>query len=154
VRDDATEALLLPALQGLAACRIPAELPVRGRSMRPALRHGDRLRLLPTPVERVPIGAVVVWHSAMGVITHRLLARWRGAEGWRVFTKGDACWRLDPPQIAGEALAWAVAVQRGGRLYRLDGGWRRWGGAGRAAASLLTGLAVEAWDRLRRSRWR
>ncbi len=150
-----TPELFREVLEALASRGAAGEMTVRGISMRPLLHDGDRLQLVPAARARPPIGAIVVWISASGPVTHRLVARWRHGRGTRVLTKGDAALRLDAPQPSEALVAYALAVRSGSTLTRLQTGWRPAAARLIAALSLATGLALELWDRCRRRHgWR
>jgi hypothetical protein len=67
-----------------------------------------------------------------------------------MLTMGDACRRLDPPAPPDRVIGKVVERWRGDAVRRFDGRAARLAGRGRAACLLLTGLTVEAWDRVRR----
>jgi hypothetical protein len=153
---DAREAyrpdLLSPLLRDLSTAGKPVEIPVRGRSMRPLLRDGDRVHVLPVTVADVRVGHVVVLTGPSGPVIHRLVGWWPGRVGRRLLTKGDGSPRLDPPVVP-EGLVGRVAARvRDGHVRRLDGVGASLRGRGRALLSLGAGLVVEAWDRIRRRR--
>jgi signal peptidase I len=142
--------LLAILLRDLTAEGKPVEIPVRGSSMRPWLRDGDRVRLVPMTVEEMRVGDVVVRVNTAGPVIHRFVGRWPSRQGWRLLTKGDGASRLDPPVRADELVGRVVARVRDGRAQRLEGtGMRLWGRA-HAAVSLAVGLIHEAWHRTRR----
>ena len=79
------------------------EITVKGRSMEPRLRAGDRVRvrrarfLLP--------GDVVVLRHGENLVIHRLLGGGPRSAGWRLLTQGDARalpdgW-IDPERVIG-----------------------------------------------------
>jgi putative nucleotidyltransferase-like protein len=89
----------------------PLWITLRGGSMAPALRDGDRLLAAPLPSGEAPReGAVVIASLPGGLVAHRIVARTR--EG--VVTRGDACRRDDFPVPAGDILAEVIAVDPGG----------------------------------------
>lgn len=143
--------LLKPLVAELAREEIPAEITVRGASMRPALDDGDRVRLVPITAAELRLGDVIARHGPEGPILHRLVGWWP-IGGRRMLTMGDACRRLDFPAPPDQVIARAVERRRGDEVRRLDTGAARLAGRGRAALLLLRGLAVEAWDRVRGTR--
>jgi hypothetical protein len=149
VDDPCRPELLGPLLAALAAEGLYGELCVRGSSMRPLLRDGDRIRLLPSDATRVRVGDVVARGGSAGLIVHRVVGWWPTRQGWRLLTRGDHAWRLDPPLRAEEVAGRVIARLRGGQEWRLDGGGARLAGRGRAALSLALGLLAEVWDRRR-----
>jgi hypothetical protein len=89
----------------------PIWLTLRGGSMAPVLRDGDRLLAAPFRSGETPReGAVVITSGPAGLVAHRLVARSRGA----VVTRGDACVRDDAPIPVGDVLAEVIAVDSGG----------------------------------------
>ncbi len=100
-----------PAMAADGRSMLPFWQPVRGGSMRPALREGDEVLLAPA-VELAP-GEVVVLRlpGRPGTVLHRLVEV--GEAG--VVTRGDACARLDPPAPRSAVLFRALARRRGGR---------------------------------------
>jgi hypothetical protein len=143
--------LLKPLIAELAAGKIPTEITVRGGSMRPTLLDGDRVQLVPAGATEVRVGDLIVWQGEDGrPIMHRLVGWWP-VGGWRLLTMGDACRRLDPPASPDRVIGRVIERLRGGEAQRFDTWSARTAGRGRAALLLLTGLAVEAWDRVRRS---
>ena len=142
--------LVAPLLRELAAAGATAELPVRGTSMRPILRDGDRVRVVPVTAADVRTGDVVVLAGSSGPVIHRLVGWWPARGAWRVLTKGDGAPRLDPPLRPDELAGRVVARVRDGRVRRLDGAGMRICGRCRAAVSLAAGLFLEAADRARR----
>jgi hypothetical protein len=143
-------ALLAILLRDLTADGKPVEIPVRGISMRPWLRDGDRVRLVPMTAEEMRVGDVVVRVNTAGPVIHRFVGRWPSRQGWRLLTKGDGAPRLDPPVRADELVGRVVARVREGRTQRLEGAGMRLRGRARAAVSLAAGLIHEAWHRTRR----
>jgi signal peptidase len=147
--EDLRPDLLAPLVRDLAAEGRPAEIPVRGNSMRPMLREGDRVRLAPLTHAEARLGDVVLRVAPSGPIIHRVVGWWPSRNGWRLLTKGDGARRLDPPLPPEELAGRVVARVRGGSVRQLDGAGMRVRGRGRALVSLMTGLVVEAWDRAR-----
>ena len=139
--------LLAVLLRELSSHGMEGELPVRGSSMRPTLREGDRVRLIPATASDVRIGDVVVRVGASGPVIHRLVGWWPSEGGSRLLTKGDGAARLDPPGGRAEVVGRVVARVRDGKVRRLDGAGTRLRGRGRAAASLAGGVILELWSR-------
>ena len=139
--------LLAVLLRELSQQGMEGELPVRGGSMRPTLREGDRVRLVPATASDVRVGDIVVRAGASGPVIHRLVGWWPSEGGSRILTKGDDVARLDPPDWRAEVVGRVVARVRDGRVRRLDGAGTRFCGHGRAAASLAEGLILVLWTR-------
>jgi hypothetical protein len=147
--------LLPPLLQELTAQGFPAELPVRGASMRPTLLDGDRIRLIPATAEELRLGDIVLWMDQTGPVIHRCVGWWRTRQGWRVLTKGDGVHRLDRPVHPDCVVGRAVALVRWGEVEQLDGAGTGLRTGGLAVGSLAVGIMAEGWDRGRRMfrRW-
>lgn len=139
--------LLAVLLRELSCRGVEGELPVRGGSMRPTLREGDRVRLVPATASDVRVGDVVVRAGTSGPVIHRLVGWWPSEGGSRILTKGDGAARLDPPGWRAEVVGRVVARVRDGWVRRLDGAGARLFGRGRAAASLAEGFMFELWTR-------
>jgi len=139
--------LLASLLCDLGAEGRSAEIPVRGNSMRPMLRDGDRVRLAPVTDAGVRLGDVVLRVEPAGPIIHRVVGRWPSQDGWRILTKGDGARRLDPPLPPGGLVGRVIARVRGSHVQRLDRTGMRIRARSRALVSLIVGLIVEVWDR-------
>jgi signal peptidase I len=107
-------------------CHKAHEVPIRGRSMFPALRSGDVVRVEPNLASIGP-GVIVVFRQGGDLIAHRVLRTWQVGQGRRAYlTQGDRCSYSDPPLEADRILGQVVGVWRNGR-YRPVGDWRqRW----------------------------
>ena len=139
--------LLAPLIRDLASEGKAAEIPVRGNSMRPMLRDGDRVRLAPVTHADARLGDVVLRVEPSSPIIHRVVGWWPSRDGWRVLTKGDGARRLDPPLPPERLVGRVVALVRGSDVRQLDGTWMRVRARSCAFRSLIAGLIVEAWDR-------
>jgi len=145
--DDLRPDLLAPLVRDLAADGRAVEIPVRGNSMRPMLRDGDRVRLASVTKMNVRLGDVVLRVEPSGTIIHRVVGWWPSREGWRILTKGDGARRLDPPLPPDRLVGLVAALVRGDDVRQLDGTWMRVRAWSRAFRSLIAGLIVETWDR-------
>jgi signal peptidase I len=144
--DDFRPDLVAPLVRDLWADGTIPEIPVRGNSMRPMLRDGDRVRLAPMTHAGARLGDVVLRVEPSGPVIHRVVGWWPSRRGWRLLTKGDGARRLDPP-LPPEGLAGRVVARvRGTSVQRLDGTGMQIRAWSRAFWSLTTGLIVEAWD--------
>jgi hypothetical protein len=141
--------LVAPLVRDLLADGASPEIPVRGSSMRPILRDGDRVRLAPMTHAGVRLGDVVLRVEPSGPVIHRVVGWWPSRHGWRLLTKGDGARRLDPPLPPEGVAGRIVARVRGTSVRRLDGAGMRIRAWSRAFRSLTAGLIVEAWDRAR-----
>ncbi len=95
----------------------PVCLTVFGPSMRPTLRDGDRVQIVPSRAEELKQGDIALFRQHGRLSLHRLVGR--AAEG-RLFFAGDAdLWRqelADPKDVLGRA----AARERDARVLRLD----------------------------------
>ena len=100
--------------------RLPdLRIPIRGTSMLPVLREGDEVSVRPARIYWP--GQVLVFLDPHGQVwVHRLLGAKPSGNGWRLFLKGDAASKLDPPVETGRVLGRVVAVRRDGADRPLD----------------------------------
>src|SRR4030067_3161440 len=77
-------------------------LPVRGFSMLPLLREGDRI-LVSHDLSGVKRGDIMVFQQGEGLVAHRVISITRNHANGRVYrTKGDNCAYFDAPLSAAE----------------------------------------------------
>ena len=118
----------------------------RGMSMVPAIRAGDRVLIAPVKASALRIGDVVKFWLEGEFRLHRLVRRGGRGPAWFEFqgdtlTAPDA--RVGPDAIIGVA----VAVERNGRVQRLDSLPARLRGLGRVAVIRLRSGRGGAWRR-------
>lgn len=102
----------------------PLRIKARGGSMLPFLRDGDVAVVNPVALTEIRVGDVVCYETSPGrIFLHRVVER---AED-RIQAKGDA---LSFTHLVGpsEFLGRVVAIERRGRLKRLDRTAARWRG--------------------------
>ena len=124
-------------------------IKARGGSMVPFLRDGDVALVTPTAGSEVGVGDVVCYEMPPGrLYLHRVIARDRD----RVVAKGDALPFTEVVERV-QLLGTVVAIERHGRVRRLDTRTAQW--RNRAIASLSPALprALALAGRLRRL-WR
>lgn len=101
--------------------------------MLPFLRDGDVARVLPANGPEIGVGDVICFETSPGrLCLHRVIAR----DGDRLVAKGDALLfaeAVGPPQLLGKV----VAVERRGRVKRLDTRAARWRNLAIASVSPL-----------------
>src|SRR5207244_2026316 len=104
------------------------EVPIRGRSMSPALRSGDVVRV-ESDLAGIGPGVIIVFRQRGDLIAHRVLRTWQNGQGSRCYlTQGDRCSYPDPAVEAARILGQVIGVWRNGR-YRPVGHWpQRWVG--------------------------
>lgn len=100
------------------------KIKARGASMIPSLWDGDLVQVVPAGGRNIVIGDVICYKyktSPERLFLHRVMGR----DGERFVTKGDAlAFRevIAPHQVLGKV----VAVERQGRIRRLDNAPARW----------------------------
>lgn len=85
----------------------PLELVVATGSMAPAIRPGDRVRVVETGSSRLRPGQVLLLDMAGAYVIHRLIWRER-----RLWTRGDAAPHFDAPLRPDAAIGRVIAVAR------------------------------------------
>jgi signal peptidase I len=103
---------------------------VKGMSMLPIIREGDRI--LVQPLKSPPVrGDILALHQANGLVAHRLLRLSYDSVGEGSYlTQGDHALMPDPPVTIDQILGRAVTLQHGSKILRLDEpGWMRIGRA-------------------------
>ena len=105
-------------------------LQVKGTSMLPIFREGDRIlvqRLKSLPVR----GDVLALRQSKSLVAHRLLRLSYDSRGERTcLTQGDHALSPDPPIPIDQVAGLAVLLQRGPKVLRLDNpDWMRVGNA-------------------------
>lgn len=99
-------------LQGLKQGRA-MRFRALGGSMNPSLRNGDIVTIVPG--KDVRIGDVVLTHTNVGLILHRVVRKCAG----QIITKGDSLTFLDPPVNPRDILGRAVSRDRLGKEHPL-----------------------------------
>ncbi len=107
-----------PALTAVLDAGHMARFVARGDSMHPTIRDGEAVyveRCTAPPL----VGDVVLARAERGLTAHRIvrLQKCRGAA--QIVTRGDNCFRNDPPFTRGELVGRVVSVERNGRQMRL-----------------------------------
>ena len=97
-------------------------IKARGGSMVPSLWDGDLVQVVPTEGQKILVGDVICYETSPGrFFLHRVIGR----DGERFVTKGDALAFsevISPWHVLGKV----VAVERHGRVRRLDSRPARW----------------------------
>jgi Peptidase S24-like len=98
----------------------------RGVSMVPVVHDGDRVLIAPATPDRLRPGDVVKFTLDGEFRLHRLVRRVSVASaGQRFELQGDNAASPDPLVAAAAIVGIAVAVERAGRVRRLDTPWAR-----------------------------
>ncbi len=98
-------------------------LVARGTSMRPFLRDGEEIRIVPPPDGLPRSGEIVLVRTAEGAALHRVISV--DARNARIHTKGDGLAEADRPVSRSALIGCAEAVRRKGRWISLTVPWRR-----------------------------
>jgi hypothetical protein len=125
----------------------PLWIKARGASMLPFMWDGDVVLVAPTPWTAVGVGDVVCYETSPGrLVLHRVIERTDD----RAVTKGDALMAteaIEPAQLLGKV----TAIERHGRITRLDGRRARWRTRMIVSAGRLIPALVAATFGLRRA---
>ncbi|MEA3432197.1 MAG: signal peptidase I [candidate division WOR-3 bacterium] len=100
-------------------------IPVIGVSMFPLFKTGDIILFEPLTHSDVSIGNVIVYKQGERMVAHRLMKIYQNNERITLVTKGDTFPDFDDPIYPEEVLGKVVAVERNGRLIRLNRGLGR-----------------------------
>lgn len=95
------------------------EVDVRGNSMWPLVRDGDKARIA-HGLGKLKRGDVVAYQRNGELVVHRLIRIVHGAGEPRFLIKGDNVSGYDPTVPASRVLGRVVALQRSGKWRRLD----------------------------------
>lgn len=124
----------------------PLRILARGGSMLPFVRDGDVALVTPMADKSIDLGDIVCYENPPGrLFLHRVIAH----DGDRIVTKGDALASaevIDSRQVLGTV----VAIERRGRITRLDGRRARWRSRGIVALRHLVPPVVTAALGIRR----
>jgi signal peptidase I len=122
----------------------PLRIKARGGSMLPFILDGDVVLVAPSGKSEILVGDVICYEKSPGrLFLHRVIKR----DGERFVTKGDALAFTDVV-IADQVLGRVVAIERRGRVRRLD--TTRWRNRAIAFFSPLLPRLLSPAIRLRR----
>ena len=120
-----------------------------GGSMRPFLRDGDIVEIVPIPAARLRIGDIVAIHrSGQTVLVHRVVHTGDGARHHCIETQGDANGSSDGWVESVQVIGKVITIVRDGKRINLSQGWRRWAGLGWAYSAPLRRYAIPLLRRL------
>lgn len=133
----------------LLRCGERLRIKARGGSMLPFLRDGDVAHVMPSAGTEVRVGDVICYETPPGrLILHRVVERDRH----RLVARGDALGFTEVVERV-QLLGKVVAVERHGRVRRLDTRTARWRNLAIVAVSPLLPWLLPVVTRLRRA-WR
>ena len=95
-----------------------------GDSMWPTIRSGDRLTAVPVNPSEVRPGEIVLvlsGHTHPRLLAHRVVTIRQAGSEPTIEVRGDAKRGPDVPVTLDRVVARVVAVERGWRIWRLDG---------------------------------
>ncbi len=95
--------------------------------MAPAVRDGERVLVVPTTPAGPRLGTILKVRVGDEFRMHRLIGRSKGSDTMLMLV-GDNAVHRDAPIPASDVIGIAMAVERGGRVIRLDSAWSRWRG--------------------------
>ena len=113
------EAIFSAFLGATLARGIPYWWRPRGFSMRPAIADGDRVLIAPARPERLRVGDIVKFRIGDELRMHRLVRRSPPDGPGEFVFRGDSGDSEDTVR-RNDIIGLAVAVERNGRLRRLD----------------------------------
>ncbi len=115
---------------------VAVRVRARGASMRPLLRDGEDVRIVPVQARTLRSGDIVLVRTLGGAALHRVIAV--DAQASTLRTKGDGSREADGALALGAVVGRADAVLRRGRWVRLDTPARRL--VGRMVCTMLSPL--------------
>jgi len=120
----------------------PIWMEVKGFSMYPSLRPGDRVEVEGASPADFRLGDLAVVDAGeAGWVIHRFFG-WRAGQPRLPHTKGDASPRFDPVWAGARLLGRVRAFERGGRRHPVRRGWS-------TLPWVVRSLLVLVWGRLR-----
>ncbi len=94
-------------------------VPVSGRSMLPLLEPGDQLKVLHGQ-SHVDVGDVITFYKDDTFVAHRIMQIKTKQNRPVIISKGDNTPQFDPPLRLQEIVGRVIAVERNGRLMKID----------------------------------
>ncbi len=117
--------------------------------MRPFIQDGDIIVVEPAEFSHLRVGEIVLYHvSDEAVLAHRLVGRMQRDGTDYLLARGDAIRSLDGPISANQILGRIIALERHGRLVRVDARGKRWLGLMYSNGRVLYRCARAAFGRL------
>jgi signal peptidase I len=98
-----------------------ARFVAHGDSMYPAIRDGEAVTVERCAIDSLRIGDVVLAHARRGLTAHRVIRIRRQGEALQITTRGDNCFRSDPPfgaaELIGRVTSVTESIKGGKRLF-------------------------------------
>jgi len=107
-----------PTLTAILDAGYLARFVARGDSMHPAIRDGEAV-CVERPESPLLVGDVVLARAARGLTAHRIVRVGRHTGAIEIVTRGDNCFRNDPPLTPDDLVGRVVSVERNGCQIRL-----------------------------------
>lgn len=120
-----TEVIVELLREGMEQGQLPL-LTITSGSMAPLLRYGDQVGIVPSSVEQLEVGDIVVFHSSPSLMTHRYWGTLESAGQIKCVTRGDGGLLFDPPWEAGRLVGRVANYHRRDSTFSLDSGRGRW----------------------------
>jgi signal peptidase I len=95
-----------------------ARFVAHGDSMHPAIHDGEAVTVERCSIDELRIGDVVLAHMRRGLTAHRVIRIQRQGETWQITTRGDNCFRSDPPFGGAELIGRVTSVTEAGKGSR------------------------------------
>ena len=92
-----------------------ARFVAHGDSMHPAIHDGEAVTVERCSIDELQIGDVVLAHARRGLTAHRIIRIRRQSETLEITTRGDNCFRSDPPFGAAELIGRVTSVTGTGK---------------------------------------
>jgi signal peptidase I len=121
----------------------------KGGSMHPFIQDGDIVVVEPAEFSNLRLGEIAFYRvSDEAVLAHRIVRKVQQDGIAHLFAQGDAGWGLDGPVSPAQILGRITAIERHGRLIRLDGRGSRWLGLAYSNGRVLYRYARAIFGRL------
>jgi hypothetical protein len=117
--------------------------------MHPFIQDGDIVVVEPAEFSDLCLGEIAFYRvSDEAVLAHRIVRKVQQDGTAHLFAQGDAGRGLDGPVSPSQILGRITAIERRGRLIRLDGRGSRWLGLAYSNGRVLYRCARAAFGRL------
>lgn len=121
----------------------------RGHSMYPFIQDGDIMVVEPAGFSRLRLGEIALYHvSDNAVLAHRIVGKMQQDNTGCLLVRGDAMCGVEGPVSPAQILGRITALERRGRLIRVDSIGSRWLGLVYSNGHVLYRRAVVACRQL------